>query len=121
MDTQICFSKDADYAHLQTLELAGFEHLASTSEPGYFLLPRAQGCVDYGLCRFDKHTEDFDVTLRGLNMPVFGVKTEQRCFLAVASGMTYNFALRVVLKQGVYSLYPTFEVNGEAPYEDFCL
>ena len=121
MNTQIRFSKDADYTHLQTLELAGFEHLASTSDPGYFLLPRAQECADYGLCRFDRHTEDFDVTLHGLNMPVFGVKTAQRCFLAVASGMTWNFALRVVLKNGSYSLYPTFEVNGEAPYEDFCL
>lgn len=54
-------------------------------------------------------------------MPVFGVKTENRCFVAIASGMPFNFALRIVLKNGVYSLYPSFELFGEPPYEDPCL
>lgn len=121
MDKQIRISKDLDYSHLQTLELTGFENIADTDDPGYLLLPRAQGCADFGLCLFGSHTQDMDVTLRELCMPVFGVKTRDRCFLAVATGMTYNFALRIVVKKGVYSLYPAFSMNGEAPYEDPCL
>lgn len=121
MNQQIRISKDMDFSHLQTLELSGFENIATNTDSGYILLPRASGCQDYGLCIFDKHTEDFDVTLRELNMPVFGVKTEDHSFVAVVTGMPFNFALRVVLRNGKYSLYPAFEVNGEAPYEDFCL
>ncbi|MBQ9973678.1 MAG: hypothetical protein IJP02_01830 [Oscillospiraceae bacterium] len=121
MNKQLRIPKDTDCTHIQSIELAGFEHIATTSDEGYFLLPRAQGCGDYGLCFFHKHTEDFDRTLRNLNMPVFGVKTKNRCFVAVATGMPYNLVLRIVLKNGSYSLYPGFEVNGETPYEDFCL
>lgn len=121
MDQQIRISKDIDFFHLHSLELSGFENIATTADPGYILLPRAVGCQDYGLCHFGKHTEDFDVTLRELNMPVFGVKTKDRCFLAVATGMAFDFTLRIVLKNGRYSLYPGFAVNGEAPYEDLCL
>ena len=121
MDQQIRISKDIDFFHLHSLELSGFENIATTADPGYILLPRAAGCQDYGLCHFGKHTEDFDVTLRELNMPVFGVKTKDQCFLAVATGMAFDFTLRIVLKNGRYSLYPGFAVNGEAPYEDLCL
>ena len=112
MDRQIRISKEMDFTHLHTLELTGFENIADTADPGYILLPRAIGCVDYGLCRFSKHTEDFDVTLRELNMPVFGVKTKEKCFLAVVTGMVWNFALMIVLKDGKYSLYPSFELFG---------
>lgn len=121
MNQQIRISKDMDFSNLHNLELSGFENIATTADSGYIMLPRSAGCKDYGLCYFNKHTEDFDLTLRLLNMPLFGVKTESRCFLAVASGMPFNFILRIVLKDGRYSLYPSFEIFGEAPYEDPCL
>ena len=121
MEKVIRISKDMDYTQINVLEIAGFEDVADTSDEGYIVIPRAVGFADYGLCLFGQHKEDFDITVRELNMPIFGVKTKEQCFLAVVSGMTWNFRLRVVLKNGKYSLYPTFEVNGEQPYEDFCI
>lgn len=121
MDRTIKISKDMDYSQINVLEVAGFENISDINDDGYIVLPRAVGFADYGLCLFGQHKEDFDVTLRALNMPIFGVKTKEQCFLAVVSGMTWNFRLRVVLKNGKYSLYPAFEVNGEQPYEDFCI
>lgn len=121
MVQKIRISKETDCSHLHRLEITGFENIASNKETGYLLLPRALGCEDYGLFHFNKHNEDFDITLRELNMPVFGLKTETRCFLAVVSGMAFDFSLRIVLQNGSYSLYPGFEPNGETPYEDFAL
>lgn len=118
MDRTIVISKDKEYSQISTMEIAGFEEIADTGDEGYLVLPRAAGFADYGLCFFNRHKEDFDVTLTDLNMPVFGVKTANQCFLAVVSGMIWNFKLRIVLKNGVYSLYPAFEINGEQPYED---
>lgn len=121
MSRTIRLSKDMDYSGISTLELSGFEDMAKAGDTGYFVFPRAVGFADYGLCLFENHKEDFDIVLRELNMPVFGVKTKDQCFLAVVSGMTWNFRLRVVLQNGSFSLYPGFEVNGEQPYEDFCI
>lgn len=121
MKKQIRISKDFDYSQTHAIELEGFERIATGEDAGYLLLPRAAGCIDYGLFYFSRHQEDFDIILRELNMPVFGVKTRRECYLAVVTGMIWNFSLRIVRKDGIYSLYPTFEVNGEQPYEDFCL
>lgn len=121
MSRTIRLSKNVDYSQINMLEVTGFEEIADTNDTGYFVFPRAVGFADYGLCLFASHKEDFEVALTQFNMPVFGVKTKEQCFLAVVSGMTWNFGLRVVLKKGKYSLYPFFEVNGEKPYEDFCI
>ena len=58
MNQRIRISKDMDYSHLHNLELSGFENIAATADSGYILLPRGAGCKDYGLCHFNKHTED---------------------------------------------------------------
>jgi len=121
MHKQIRLRKDNSRLPTDVLDFGGFAHIASNTEEGYFLLPRAAGNDDYGLCIFTQHKEDFDVTLRDLNMPVFGIKTKDRCTLVVVSGMIWNFTLRVVLKDGIFSLYPAFELAGEMPYEDFVL
>ena len=113
-------SMDHDYSDTDVIELSGLEQIAAAGDEGYFVFPRAQsGFSDYGMCLFNRHSEDFEVTLVDLNMPIFGVKTKDQCYLAVISGMTWNFRIRVVLKDGKYSLYPTFNVDGEQPYEDF--
>ena len=74
-----------DYSQINVLEVAGFENISEINDDGYIVLPRAVGFADYGLCLFGQHKEDFDVTLRALNMPIFGVKTKEQCFLAVVS------------------------------------
>ena len=114
-------SKEMDYSDVSAIELTGFEEIAEVTEEGYIVLPRAKGFDDYGLCLFNQHKEDFDITVSELNMPIFGVKTKDHCFLAVVSGMTWNFSIRIVLNNGKYSIYPTFDVDGEQPYEDFCI
>lgn len=115
----VSVDKNQDFSNIEVLELDGFEEIAGIEDEGYVLIPRAVGSDDYGLCRFQKHPEAFETTLKELNMPVFGLKTKERCFLAVASDMTWNFCLRILQKDGRFSLYPGFIVEGESPEEDF--
>lgn len=117
----VSVDKNQDFTNIELLELEGLENIAGVEDEGYIVIPRALGSVDYGLCRFGKHSEEFDVTLRELNMPVFGVKTKDYCFLAVASGMTWNFQMRIRQTEGRYHIYPQFWVKGEEPEEDFKL
>ena len=39
MDQQIPISKDVDFSQLHSLELSGFENIATTADPGYILPP----------------------------------------------------------------------------------
>ena len=109
------------FADTKKIELNGLEHIAANSEEGYFVVPRCNESSDYALCLFRKHTEDFEQTFTMLNMPVFGIKTKDRCLLLIADGMKYNFGIRLVLENGTYHVYPFFEVDGEEPYEDFSM
>ena len=54
-------------------------------------------------------------------MPVFGVKNDRECYIAYVSGMSYSYYLNVSHKDGIYRIYPTFETEGEQPYEDICI
>lgn len=103
----------------ERVEFTILSEIAKNTEQGYFVVPRCEECSDYAICFWDKHEEDFEQKFSMLNMPVFGIKTEAGCYLLIADGMKYDFGVRVVLKDGKYSVYPYFEVNGEQPYEDF--
>lgn len=115
----VSLSGELDFAGIDAIELEDFIQIADNKDEGYIVIPRAIGCNDYCMCLFREHREDFEHTIRELNMPVFGVKTKERCILAVVSGMTYAFELRIVLKDGIYSVYPVFNLKEGQIYEDF--
>lgn len=116
---KITVPKEQDFSQIERIKICGLEGIADTEDLGYLVLPRAnEGCSDYCICLFQKHTDDFEHVVGGLNMPIWGVKTKDKCFLAVVSGMPYVFKLRIVLKNGIYSLQPEFHLEGENPCED---
>jgi len=80
-------------------------------------VPRGIGCNDYSLCLFEKHPEDFCRIVRQSNMPVFGMKTPEKTFVAIVSGMPYDYDLTVKRENGSFYIYPTFNIYGEEPYE----
>ena len=118
--TSISLSKDIDYSKIERIEFDCLGVVARTGDEGYIVLPRSEdGCNDYALFMFNRHKNDFYRKIQRCNMPIFGVKTSEKCCLAVVSGMTYDYYMDVVIKNGEYRVYPVFEVNGEMPYEDF--
>lgn len=115
----VSVSKEYDCRDISRIEIDYFGVVADSADEGYMVLPRGELCNDYALCFFNRHPKDFCREIRECNMPIFGVKTKERCFLAVVSGMSYDYTLYVARRDGQYRIFPVFEVNGEQPYEDF--
>ena len=113
----LTISEQQAFDQISHIEFTGLEQIAKTTEEGYFVVPRCSECSDYAISFWKSHQEAFEQKFSMLNMPVFGIKTEKRCILLIADGMKYNFYVRVVLKDGMYHIYPCFEINGEQPYE----
>ncbi|UKI36520.1 MAG: hypothetical protein L6V93_22000 [Clostridiales bacterium] len=51
-------------------------------------------------------------------MPVFGIKKKDEVFTVTAVKMQYDFRCGIVLKDGKYSAFARFLIDGDAPYED---
>lgn len=117
----VSVSADFDFGNVETVEMDMLGIAAETSDNGYMVLPRGMGNYDYSLFFFNRHSENFIKEISSCNMPVFGVKSENHTYLAVISGMSNDFKLRIELKDGKYKLYPVFEIYGEQPYEDLRL
>lgn len=114
----VSLSKDFDYSNIEVIEADYFGEVANNTDEGYLVLPRGGGNGDYCILNFNKHTEDFVKNITESNMPVFGVKKNDKTFLAVVSGMPYDYDLRVELKDNKYRIFPVFNIFGEQPYED---
>ena len=115
----VSIPKETDFSNIRQVELDMLGVIATTDDEGYLLLPRSMsGSNDYALCIFNRHKSDFIKEIRGSNIPVFGIKTQERCCLAVVSGMPYSYTLTVSLHEGEYRAVPVFEINGIQPYED---
>ena len=93
--------------------------IARDGDAGYMVLP---GSVQYGdmLCGFSGH-RDTEYVADRYTMPIFGVKTDSVCFVAIVSGMAYDYSLVAGVRDGSYYLYPRFRIDGETPYEDICV
>lgn len=119
--TTIRVSKDYNFSGIKNVEYDFFGEIASNSDSGYMVIPRGKEVCDYCLCYFDKHSDDFAFENTESNMPIFGFKTKEKCFLCIVSGMCCDYTLVVEQKNGKYRIYPRFELFGDTPYEDITL
>ncbi|HNX35734.1 MAG TPA: hypothetical protein PKM57_13970 [Kiritimatiellia bacterium] len=84
---------------------------AKKGDEGYFVFPRGV----YGTYRLDSGSySDFAM------IPVYGMKTPSRTFVAVVNGMNYEYKVRLEITNGVYTLSQRYLIAeiGCAPYED---
>lgn len=118
---KVVISKENDFSQIKSIDVEYFEYAAKTGDKGYMVFPRSEIDLDYSLSYFANHTEEYDKKFFRCNMPVFGVKNDRECYIAYVSGMSYSYYLNVSHKDGIYRIYPTFETEGEQPYEDICI
>lgn len=92
---------------------------ASASENGYMVAPRGGPYVKstYMICGF-KEQADYEHIIEGSAIPIFGVKRETECFVAIVTGMRCDYDTVVGVKDGVHYIYPRFKLDGERAYED---
>lgn len=54
-------------------------------------------------------------------MPVFGVRTPRGAMTVIATGLRYEAFQMVELRDGVYRVFPRFELGGDPPYDDLAI
>ncbi|MGN0178735.1 MAG: DUF5696 domain-containing protein [Monoglobaceae bacterium] len=92
-------------------------------DEGYFLVQAGNGkCAnrDYGIS-FYKERENCELVLRDCFMPVFGIKHNDKCYIAVVTGMATDISQVIKIEDNRYYLKVRFEVDGIVPYENIRL
>lgn len=87
---------------------------AHTGEEGYFVMPNGE------LGTF--HEQNGVRTARNyMPMPVFCMKNPRATFVAIVTGMPYDFTLVTRAKDGVYTIVPRFELASRPAYDDIAV
>ena len=90
---------------------------AQEGDDGFYLVPQGRLDEDSMLIYFSGHEgQNYKSELH--IMPIYGARVSGESYLAVVTGMTYDYDLIAECVNGMYYLYPRFELNGTAPYED---
>ena len=96
------------------IELGDFK--AKAGDDGYFVVADAGGMVSR-LCKFNDKKDEERVYKQNL-MPIFGIKKNGSCILAIVDGLKYEMYIVIGVKDGEYYMYPRFQLDGEVPYEN---
>ncbi|MGN1367327.1 MAG: DUF5696 domain-containing protein [Aristaeellaceae bacterium] len=108
-----------DWSGVAAVEYAPLMGAASAGDRGGYVLPHGHGDTALGdsiLCTF-RPREDCRVVTGGPEMTMFGVLREEGSYMAVISGMTYEYELVTSVQAGQYRCYPRVPLDGAAPYE----
>lgn len=100
---------------------AGIRHIefrpefatAATGEDGYFVMPNGF----LGTFR-ERNGEQ---VLGSSCMPMFGMKTPRATFVAIVTGLPHEYTLVARAKEGVYTLFTRFQLEGRAARGDIAI
>lgn len=105
------------YEEVEAVDFGVDFAVAESGEEGYLVLPRGRkGVGDDSLCFF-RTRQDCEVVTEGPEMTMYGMIAKGRSFLAVVTGMTYDYELVAKVENQVYSVFPRFLLHGRKPYE----
>lgn len=101
--------QEVDYIDFLFMHEAGRE-----GDEGYMVLPN-----NY-LFGFKNHEDEIYELKRNM-MPVYGVKNNKRCFVAIVKSMSYDYHTICKRENGIYSVYPRFILDGDGMPEDILI
>lgn len=87
---------------------------AKTGEDGFYVFSN-------GLLGTFKKCPDGDYRTANARMPMFGVRTPRGAMTVVLRGMRYEAEHCVSLKNGDYTVFPRYILDGEKPYDDISI
>ena len=87
--------------------------IASTGQEGYFVMPNGH------LGSFRQR--EGSARLWASCMPLFGMKTPRMTFVAIVTGMPYNYSLIARAQNGVYRFGPVFDRGLDGSEEDIAI
>lgn len=112
--------KDIDYTKVDYVEFDLHEDTIPSGDDGFYIVSAGWGrCEnhDYGICLF-KEREDCEILLRDIFMPVFGLKHNGVCQVAIVTGMATDVAQIIKIENNRYLSKVRFEIDGQVPYEN---
>ncbi len=98
-----------------TIHLDFLDSKAGTE--GYYVIPNAKVCF---LTKFVQR-EDLEYTCVENIMPMVGAKLGQKAYLVMVEGMSYDYHLKMTVKDGKYSLALYYDLTKIDLYEDIVL
>ncbi len=111
------FPELADWSDVKAVDFAPELGKNSAGTDGYYVIPHGEGYLgDPIMCRF-RDREDAEITVEKFVMPMWGCVQPSGSFAAFVASMTYEYKLIAAVKNGVYTCFARFELDGEAPYE----
>ncbi len=90
---------------------------AKKGDAGYWVYNR--GLLGY----FNKDNYKHVGSKAYMYLPYYAMKTPKETFIAVIDGMRFEFGVNIDVKDGVYTMYPRWYIDGMgfAPYEDITI
>lgn len=110
---EVVISKSLDSSNIKYIDFDYYGTVAHEGDNGYMVIPANEGFI----CYFKNH-DDGEYILNRYTMPFFAVKNGENAYLAIVTGMPYNYDLVFGRKNGDYYIYPRFKIDGDKIYED---
>ncbi len=110
--TTVKISKALNTEDVKYIDFEYMENIAAAGDEGYMI-----GANEGSLTYF-KEREDAEYVADRYATPVYGAKTADNSFLAIVTGMAYDYLLVTGVKNGKYYIFPRFTIDGDKMYED---
>lgn len=110
--TVVTLRKSLESGKIRYIDFDYRGEVARSGDNGYMVIPN-EGMI----CTF-REREDTEYIAERYAMPIFGVKSDKNTYLAIVTGMPYNYSLVSGVKDGKYYIFPRFNINGDPLYED---
>lgn len=110
----------SEYSDIRFIDIGYDAADAKVGDTGYYVIPEGAKSPDDHLCCFEE-SEDCEVDAYGFKMTMYGFIRDGKGWCAIVTGYTYEYHLIHGVKEGRYSMFARFHVNGKAPYEPIAI
>ncbi len=115
----VALSKDLIDNNVNYVDFAYDFFNAPIGAEGYFVTDMLN--IGTALTKFLPRDEEMERVGPCSFTACYGWKKEVGGILGIVTGMRCDFGQVLCLKDGTYYLYPRFNIEGDLPYEDFCV
>ncbi len=105
----------SDLTNVQKVNILADFAKAKVGDTGYIVMPNST------LTEFKTRTKNLKMPIHQPPMPVCGMKTPNRTFMAIVRGMEFDYFPLAVYENGTYTLSHTFDLTRYAPYENIII
>lgn len=121
--TEVVLSEKINYEDVEYIDIAMHEDVIKAGDEGYYLVVAGHaGCKnrDYGIGAFKPRADREDVLVNSF-MPVFGISHNGCCRVAIVTGMQYDAAQVIEIKDNEYSIRIRFMIKDVVVYENISI